>query len=674
MARNQHEDFGEKIGGAKKDLWSDRGLLVEDLHTMNDREAEKYVKKDNIWKKPDYQALIDEGVPLSVAYFIKIVRDSINASPRYGYLDNTPERRLARQEEYIATVRDLREVMETTRTVEDALRASDRFFVEKGYATVVGGTYGRRYRATEKGSGNPIITNALATVMYVRSAEWFEQYMTKQAAQKQFCVPKDQKVPAGYEILLHDGKYSYSRNNDWTPGTYFVAKKHRILAKNFETREAALSWVKEFAKGQTKSGKSRFVPPQLKQVQRAGPDFRGQRSITGQDYIDTFGFRGGEYGNWMNQNDRQASLDMGFEALKDLAAALQITDKDIAFQGELAIAFGARGSGNAVAHYEPLRKVINLTKMRGAGSLAHEWWHGLDDYLGGKMKVNGMLSEHPFCYPLFKKLIETIKYKPETPEQAAARATRMEKVIRQSAESWLEDAMGTAFKQDGREATQEAYETLKASFLAGEAGAVDKLHDLKKSITGRGIPKEARLRLRAFESRLQQQAEPQPPVPNLIETDFYRDSKAMGQEYERDGGYWDSEVELTARAFACYVMDKLPYQSDYLVGHAESAVALKSGKDGELSVIRAYPQGDERRAINAVFDEIVADLKLHHLLTHEDKAIPAQESKSHEMGSDQLSMFDNERPSVLGKLAAAKAATEIPSKQTPTKKPQEAAL
>lgn len=67
-------------------------------------------------------------------------------------------------------------------------------------------------------------------------------------------------------------------------------------------------------------------------------------------YLDTFGFRGGEFGNWMNQNDRQTSLNMGFEALKDLASALKISDKDIAYQGTLAIAFGARGSGNAAAH------------------------------------------------------------------------------------------------------------------------------------------------------------------------------------------------------------------------------------------------------------------------------------------------------------------------------------
>ncbi|RRJ25919.1 hypothetical protein EHV10_05080 [Lachnoanaerobaculum gingivalis] len=55
MPPELHEDFGEKIGGAKKDLWKDRGLYTDDLDGMNEREAEKYVKKDNIWKKPDYQ-------------------------------------------------------------------------------------------------------------------------------------------------------------------------------------------------------------------------------------------------------------------------------------------------------------------------------------------------------------------------------------------------------------------------------------------------------------------------------------------------------------------------------------------------------------------------------------------------------------------------------------------
>ena len=61
-----HEDFGEKIGGAKKDLWKDRGLYADDLEAMNEREAEKFVKKDNVWKKPDYAAILEEGIPLSI--------------------------------------------------------------------------------------------------------------------------------------------------------------------------------------------------------------------------------------------------------------------------------------------------------------------------------------------------------------------------------------------------------------------------------------------------------------------------------------------------------------------------------------------------------------------------------------------------------------------------------
>ena len=64
-----HEDFGEKIGGAKKDLWRVRGLYIDDLDDMNEREADKYVKKDNVWKKPNYQAMLDDGVPLGVVYF-----------------------------------------------------------------------------------------------------------------------------------------------------------------------------------------------------------------------------------------------------------------------------------------------------------------------------------------------------------------------------------------------------------------------------------------------------------------------------------------------------------------------------------------------------------------------------------------------------------------------------
>ena len=667
-----HEDFGEKIGGAKKDLWKDRGLYADDLEAMNEREAEKFVKKDNVWKKPDYAAILEEGIPLGVVYFIKKARDGLNASPQYYRTDDTPEKRTARQKEYIKTVRELQTVLSDVRTVEDAVRAYDRFFVDNGYLEKVQGWgSGIHYRATKKGQDNPVITNKLSNTMLIRSAEYFERNFTQEAKKEQFCVSKEQKIPKGYAIHFNDGKQTYSKNGDWKPGTYYVTKGYSILRTNFETKDAALKWVQELAKGRNKNGKIRFVPPQLAHVKRTGPDYRNGVEITGQHYLDTFGFRGGEFGNWMNQNDRQTSLNMGFEALKDLASALKISDKDIAYQGTLAIAFGARGSGNAAAHYEPLRTVINLTKMHGAGSLAHEWWHGLDDYLGTKMRAKGMLSEQPHLYAPFQKLIDTMKYKPETPEQAAKRTEAQTERTRKNAASWLDSSVLASLKRYGNEEQMETYAVLREAFLSGEPGSVEQISAFKKNVTGRVIPKSERERLEIFERMLSGMQAQEAPQIGRTETDFYRNSVRMGKECEKDGGYWDSNVEMTARAFACYIKDKLPYTSDYLAGHADCALTLVSGKDGEMEVLKAFPVGEERRAINAVFDEIIQDLKREQLLTHADVTLPLSVSELREAADGQLSMFGVGRPSVMDQLAANRPADKKSPAQTFSRKNHE---
>ncbi len=510
-----HEDFGEKIGGARKDLWKGRGLYADDLSIMNDREAEKYVRKDNIWKKPDYAGMRDEGIPLCVVYFIKKVRDAVIASPKYYSKDDTREKRLARQKEYIRTVRELQAAVADVRTAEDAAQACDCFMVGNGYLKRNHEWIGRNdYSATEKGRENPAITNKLLKALKVSSVSAFEREFTQKAEKEQFLVQKKKKAPAGYSIRFHNSETPYSRKT----GAYYVMKGRSILRANFATQEEALKWAQDFAKKHRKGGKTRFVPPQLAHVRRTGPDYRKGAEITGQQYLDVFGFRGGEFGNWMSQSDRQASLNMGFEALKDLAAVIKVSDQDISCQGTLAIAFGARGSGKAAAHYEPLCKVINLTKMHGAGSLAHEWWHGLDDYLGEKMGAGGMLSEQPRLYAPFQKLLDTIKFKQET-------------------------------LQIGR-----------------------------------------------------------------VETDFYRNSMRMGEECEKDGGYWDSNTEMTARAFACYVKDRLPYLSDYLAGHADCALTFVTDKNGKTNILKAFPEGKEREAINTAFDALMEDLKQKGIL------------------------------------------------------------
>ena len=667
--RPLHEDFGEKIGGAKKDLWRARGLYADDLDGMNEREADKYVTKDNVWKKPDYQALHDDGVPVDVVYFIKKVRDSLNVRPAI-YRNYSPDERKTIQKRYITTVRQLQAVMENVRSVDDAKKAFDKFFVDNGYLQKTNGSIiGASYIPASDYYRNPALSQKLISTLQIRSERQFERDFTRKAERDQFLVPKDQKIPRGYDVHLYDGN-GYSRRGDWQSGTYYVTKGHTILQTNLATREEAIRWAQDYSKSKTKAGKQRFVPPQLEHINRTGPDYRNGQEIVGQHYLDTFGFRGGEFGNWLNQLDRQASLNMGFEALKDLATALHISDKDIAFAGTLAIAFGARGSGNAAAHYEPLRKVINLTKMHGAGALAHEWWHGLDDYLGGLKGAHGMLSDHPSIYEPMKRLVDAIKYKTETPEQAKARTEQSNARQRKSAEAWVDSVMKSTVYHTDEPIIIERYESLKADFLKGEPDTVFKLSALKKEITGHVIPKSTcqDLEVQEYIMRgIQNQGEPK---LQRIPTDYYKNSQKMGSSTEKDGGYWDSEVEMTARAFACYIKDRLPYQSDYLVGHAESCVGLYTNKDGSTEVVRAYPQGEERKVINAAFDNLIAELKKELIFTHTEEVPSLPRPK--EQAPQQLSILDDDKPSVLGQLAAAKVA----QKQAPhtSKKDHEQSL
>ena len=651
--RPLHEDFGEKIGGAKKDLWRARGLYADDLDGMNEREADKYVTKDNVWKKPDYQALHDDGVPVDVVYFIKKVRDSLNVRPAI-YRNYSPDERKTIQKRYITTVRQLQAVMENVRSVDDAKKAFDKFFVDNGYLQKTNGSIiGASYIPASDYYRNPALSQKLISTLQIRSERQFERDFTRKAERDQFLVPKDQKIPRGYDVHLYDGN-GYSRRGDWQAGTYYVTKGHAILQTNIATREEAIRWAQDYSKSKTKAGKQRFVPPQLEHINRTGPDYRNGQEIVGQHYLDTFGFRGGEFGNWLNQLDRQASLNMGFEALKDLATALHISDKDIAFAGTLAIAFGARGSGNAAAHYEPLRKVINLTKMHGAGALAHEWWHGLDDYLGGLKGARGMLSDNPSIYEPMKRLVDAIKYKTETYEQAKARTEQSNARQRKSAEAWVDSVMKSTVYHTDEPIIIERYESLKADFFKGEPDTVSKLSFLKKEITGHVIPKTTcqDLEVQEYIMRgIQNQGEPR---LQRIPTDYYKNSQKMGSSTEKDGGYWDSEVEMTARAFACYIKDRLPYQSDYLVGHAESCVGLYTNKDGSTEVVRAYPQGEERKAINAAFDNLIAELKKELIFTHTEEVPSLPRPK--EQAPQQLSILDDDKPSVLGQLAAAKTA------------------
>lgn len=131
---------------------------------------------------------------------------------------------------------------------------------------------------------------------------------------------------------------------------------------------------------------------------RKGPELPKNFLFYDQDHgLKKFALRSYEYGNWLNQEDRYNYLIGSQVALWDLARIVGLTPEQLGFKKKLGLAFGARGSGSALAHFEPYTFTINLTRYQeedssegdakylvsgGVGSLGHEWAHALDCYLG----------------------------------------------------------------------------------------------------------------------------------------------------------------------------------------------------------------------------------------------------------------------------------------------------
>ena len=69
------QDFGEKIGGAKKDLWKERGLSLDDLNGMNIEERAKFIAEN-----PDYGTIICRCETVSKGEILDAIRRPIPAT------------------------------------------------------------------------------------------------------------------------------------------------------------------------------------------------------------------------------------------------------------------------------------------------------------------------------------------------------------------------------------------------------------------------------------------------------------------------------------------------------------------------------------------------------------------------------------------------------------------
>lgn len=426
MAKKKIEDFGEEIFGARKHLAQlNRELRATDIGDWTDAEREQNVTKNTAFPKVDYKKEYADGKDREVLYFIKTLRDKLPTQPLYPSKslytpEQLPEAKRQAQEDYLTTVSYVYQKAMQLEKPEDF----KKFFNEVSAAKLP--------------KSDKILKDAKKVLDFDgRWGEYTYQRFQSKLEKNKFCFSDKEKMLSNYEIYKYDGKnvkrdeqlskayhkdymnvsFGYGKriflaNNEteanpdnWKPDTYFAIAKGKVdlIAMNIPSREAleeklvAIEQEKPQTETAKKAGKKALKPPQLQHIRPTTEDYRQGKPVVEDDFMKdsstaTFPFRGVQFGNWTNQNDRQENLNMSFDAFKDLAKALHIHDEDVTLGGQLAIAYGARGHSGAVAHYEPAENVINLTKMRGAGSLGHEWGHALDNYIAQQIGSHEMFA------------------------------------------------------------------------------------------------------------------------------------------------------------------------------------------------------------------------------------------------------------------------------------------
>lgn len=387
-----------------------------------------------------------------------------------------------------------------------------------------------------------------------------------------------------------------------------------------------------------RSKKMQYQVPKISSVNRIGPDYLAEGRHADENDFKSLGIKGVEFGACLSDEEAQSFMDDCYLAFCDLARVLGIDKKEVSLGGTLSLAFGARGyGGSGPATYNPKYRVINFTRDGGAGSLAREWAHALDYYMGkicrpgsGEMEYPisscpGMQGVPPSVTTLLRRTVSR-REAVTREEQVRMIEDRRNKEIQKEEASCKEMLQSVAPKVLTEEqkirwnqAVQEIYDTRKYADLNMYVvrhchnWAIEELSKLHKEITGHVIPKDKKRRLNYAFVFLAWAERPSIDSQELgwreQDTEFYTNSWEMDERYARTvHGRYSDNCERLASAFECYVADKLKEegnQSQYLTAHSEDVIFVK--ENGEK--VYGGPMGKEREEFNRGFDLVFWELK-----------------------------------------------------------------
>lgn len=360
MSSKPISDAGVNIPHAKKHSFS--------KSQKKQKNKQGHLTLKSLWPQPNWVELLESGCELEAVIYLAVLYHGFRNTPRDSFSCVNFK---MWEEAFVDSINILKKLFASVQTIEDAKSIKSKLYLKLGIQDSDFGdnqlhiTYPAY--ALGRGGSRRIYTTMAFSERQHKLTEWIEllNWPYNKSAMKTKLFP----------VEFTDGTWGLGKPNrrSWT-----VPSEHYYPDKE--------SCVDAFTTMYVQNKDKPYNPD--KPLFDLKSTVVNKDDVTGDDIINDFGFRGVQFGRSMSNSERQLWLNQVYHALDVFSKLINIPNKRWMGLGGLGIAFGARGSGNAMAHYEPTLNVINLTKKTGASCLGHEWFHALDHHLMKNVNIN----------------------------------------------------------------------------------------------------------------------------------------------------------------------------------------------------------------------------------------------------------------------------------------------
>lgn len=711
------KDAGEELAYNRRNR--DKALKWDDIKNLDAALRASSVTKERVWPKPKYEELISNGMHPMQARMLKLAYDALAAKPpkvddeslehyiqamsrvRDTMTDWASDRKnlLAYIESEAAQLKSVLGVENTERQAMAGYRVNILDLIPKprtgpkhNFLTVLWPEEMAKERSrfrlgspatAEVGilGGNRMLSKLQPGVADISKMlrEVNEGWPAKKAAwqvqgfqilsRADLKVEIDNSPKAGWFVFAEGPKMILaSRLNtqaeaqavadgvaEWT-----LINKNKSIIHQGKTREECVA----AAEAATSRSRTTWSPDTSKQeYTRQGPDLRKGQDITPEKLLETFGFRGVNYGNWVPDAERQKLTNAAFEAFADMSDVLGIPPAGIGQYGMLGMAIGAQGSGGKFAgHFVPGLNEINETRFSGGGVIAHEWGHFVDHlcavtvmgddareenaYLSRAVVKQGVAAlcrkypQHDALIHAMGQLWDQMSKRPQTQDEALAKLQARVEKCRKNVQGWWAQVMRSAASASTpldklKELTaplEKTLEDLKQRGVRGDNYAqlpgtrtvkyavLQEIADLAErfeQLTGKRADKEAMSGLfsnlhsigncQPGGTYYEQTLASQPPVPTTYLTQSMLMDKSKGGE-----AYWSTPHEMFARAYSDWVRHKIESTGRINTHLSQDCHTLYSlAVEQGLVEANPYLSPDELMPVVARFDALLPLLPIH---------------------------------------------------------------